>query len=98
MSFLSQLVELGTHGYDNRTARRLRLLNGIAIVGIAVCAACLVVVFLLLLLTGQNPFTAGNAILITFIAIYLPTRNAKYRWPAMNNVKNVVQPAKFQLS
>ena len=73
MSFLSQLVEMGTHGYDARTTRRLRLLNGIAIVGIAVCAACLVVVFLLLLLTGQNPFTAGNAILITFIAIYLPT-------------------------
>ena len=72
VSVVSRLIEIGTSGYDQRTARRLRLINGVALVSVSVVTMCLILIFLLLSNSNQNPFSAGNASLVILIVLYLP--------------------------
>ncbi|MEM7068855.1 MAG: adenylate/guanylate cyclase domain-containing protein [Pseudomonadota bacterium] len=71
--FVSKFLEFGTKGYDSTTARRLRVVNVVCLVLIALFSLQLVSFTVILLVTQQTPFTIGNLSLIAAILITAPT-------------------------
>ncbi|MCP4183468.1 MAG: hypothetical protein GY761_09135 [Hyphomicrobiales bacterium] len=71
--FISRAIAFGTEGHDSVTARRMRTVNSLTLILMALFAGMILTISLVLVFNGQTPFTIGNLGLLAAFAIIAPT-------------------------